>query len=283
MIHKQQEHLTAMNLQHFEKTLTEHHAYQTPPHAPRHWLDRAAGGSDAWYYLHFLKIVYSAYFAALCNRFDRRTWRRHSLQTFLLVERCGGKLDVSGLQHVANLNQPVIYVANHMSLAETFLLPGLILLFSDVTTVVKQSLVTYPVFGRIMQRVEPIVVSRKVPRQDLKTVLDHGAECIQNGRSVLLFPQSTRSVPFNTRTFNTLGIKLARKTNAPILPVALKTDFMGIGRIFRDFGRIDRSKPVCFKFGPPHVVHNNGKDQHDEIISFISHNLKAWGGEILEK
>jgi 1-acyl-sn-glycerol-3-phosphate acyltransferase len=271
-----------MKLEYFQQSLIENLAYETKPDVQRKWLDRIAGGSDAWYYLLFLKIVFSAYFLALRNGFDRKAWRRHSLMTFLLVERCGGKLDISGLEHVANLSGPAVYVANHMSLAETFLLPGLILAFTDVTTVVKQTLVTYPVFGKIMRQVKPIVVGRTEARRDLKTVLDEGSEYLWAGTSVLVFPQATRRVRFDPKMFNTLGIKLAKKADAPVIPVALKTDFMGIGKIFRDFGSIDRSKSVHFKFGPPLTIRDAGKDQHNEIVRFITAGLKAWGGEIQE-
>ena len=99
--------------------------------------------------------------------------------------------------------------------------------------------------------------------------------------SVLLFPQATRSVVFDPGAFNSLAVKLAKKAGVPVVPVALRTDFQKIGRVLKDFGPIDRSKPVYFKFGEPLTVQGNGKAAHQQVISFIASNLRSWGGTVL--
>jgi 1-acyl-sn-glycerol-3-phosphate acyltransferase len=61
------------------------------------------------------------------------------------------------------------------------------------------------------------------------------------------------------------------------MPVALRTDFFGIGKIVRDFGPLDRSKPILFRVGPPIPVEGTGKEAHARVVSFIAENLSAWG------
>jgi 1-acyl-sn-glycerol-3-phosphate acyltransferase len=102
------------------------------------------------------------------------------------------------------------------------------------------------------------------------------------GRSIIVFPQATRSPQFAPAEFNSLGVKLARAAGVPVVPLALKTDFHGIGRWIRDLGPVARSKPVHFEFGPAMNVTGNGRDQHAACVDFIVSRLRAWGGEVKE-
>jgi 1-acyl-sn-glycerol-3-phosphate acyltransferase len=97
---------------------------------------------------------------------------------------------------------------------------------------------------------------------------------------VVIFPQSTevtRSAVFDPAMFNSMGIKLARKADVPVVPVAVKTDAWGTGRILRDFGTIDPSKKVHFSFGRPMEVKDSGKEEHRKTLEFIMEKLKQWG------
>jgi len=83
---------------------------------------------------------------------------------------------------------------------------------------------------------------------------------------------------FDPREFNTIGVKLAKRADVPVIPFALKTDAWGNGKMVKDFGRIDPSRTVHFAFGAPLRVTQQGAAEHQEIIRFIVSNLKAWGG-----
>jgi 1-acyl-sn-glycerol-3-phosphate acyltransferase len=143
--------------------------------------------------------------------------------------------------------------------------------------VVKESLVTSPVFGPIMRSRDPIAVGRKNPREDLETVLQRGVERLQRGVSIIVFPQSTRSPVFNPEVFNTLGIKLASKARVPVIPIAVKTDFWVEEGLFRGFGPIRPERTIHIEFGGPMTVTGRGKDQHLEIVEFIKSRLTRWG------
>jgi len=135
------------------------------------------------------------------------------------------------------------------------------------------------VFGPIMRSRGPILVGRTNPREDLKAVLEGGTKKLQAGQSVIIFPQSTRSFTFKPEVFNTLGIKLALKANVPVVPIALKTDAWGIGKIARDFGPIDPRKHVHFAIGGPMTIRNRGAEEHQKIVDFITEKLEQWRKE----
>jgi 1-acyl-sn-glycerol-3-phosphate acyltransferase len=134
----------------------------------------------------------------------------------------------------------------------------------------------YPVFKHVMRSRDLIAVTRTNPRQDLMAVLEGGLERLKKGISIVVFPQTTRTLTFNEKKFTTIGVKLAQRAGVPIIPLALKTDAWGNGKRLKDFGKIDASKSVKFAFGAPMRVKGRGGEEHQAIIEFIAHKLKEW-------
>ncbi|MEW5803454.1 MAG: hypothetical protein AB1847_15280, partial [bacterium] len=84
---------------------------------------------------------------------------------------------------------------------------------------------------------------------------------------------STRHTHVDPEHFNTLGIKLAKRAGVPVIPIALKTDFWGIGKLVSDIGPIGKHRDIYFAFGEPMTIQGSGKEEHQQIISFIQHFL----------
>ncbi len=261
----------------FQKKLCETGGYKTDPERARPMADRLLGRFDTWYYRKIFRIVYSGHCLSVRGEFDTKQWAVHAYSLMSAVEECGGRVEISGMEHPAALGRPAVYVGNHMSMVESFSLPVMLTPFNYLAVVIKEDLLKYPLFGSIMRAIEPISVGRRNPREDLKNVLVQGRACLESGRSVMIFPQATRSAVFDPSALNSLGVKLAKKAGVPVIPLALKTDFQGNGRIVKDIGPLDRSKTVYFRFGPPLEVKGNGRETHESVVRFIVESLKAWG------
>ncbi|HAM51992.1 MAG TPA: 1-acyl-sn-glycerol-3-phosphate acyltransferase [Nitrospiraceae bacterium] len=221
-------------------------------------------------------IVYRASAKAKRSLYDTTEWAKSSLEVLRALEHVGVQIEITGIDNFTTLDDPCVFVANHMSTLETFVLPSIIAPFREVTFVVKQSLVDYPVFKYVMRSRDPVTLVRTNPRTDLKAVLEGGAERLKAGKSIIIFPQTTRTVALDPAGFNTVGVKLAKKADVPIVPIALKTDAWGNGRYLKDFGKIDPLKRVFFAFGEPLRVKNRGAEEHQEIIKFITTKLAVW-------
>lgn len=265
----------------FQRQLRETGVYTTEAGGPR-GLDRLFGRLDAWYYWHIMGIVWSGGRDARAGRYDEARWTRSSFETIHLLERCGCRMRIVGAKALAEAGGPAVIVANHMSMAETFVLPAIVLAFRPVSFVVKESLLRYPYFGDILGACHPISVTRENPRQDLKEVLRQGQAALAGGRCVVVFPQATRSTAFVPAAFNTLGVKLAARAGVPVVPLALKTDFQGAGRVIKDFGPLDRRQPMHYAFGAPLDPRDNEKAVHAAVVDFIRTRMLAWGGEVRE-
>ena len=246
-------------------------AGKTPGLLPRLWPSLA-------FYLREFIIVWQASAKAKRGKYDDREWLKGSLDTIRNLERVGVRLEVSGLEHVAALGGPCVFIGNHMSTLETFALPGILLPEKRISFVVKQSLLDYPIFGHIMRSRDPISVGRTNPREDLKAVLEGGVERIKRGVSLVIFPQTTRNVAFDPKEFNTIGVKLAKRADVPVIPFAVKTDAWGNGRLAKDLGKIDPAKTVHCAFAAPLRIAERGNEEHEAIIRFIVARLTAWGG-----
>jgi 1-acyl-sn-glycerol-3-phosphate acyltransferase len=235
------------------------------------------------YYVQLIATLTRASFPARRDLLDDEKWAQYSYRILEIVESVGGKVQISGLEAVAQYGGPVVYIANHMSLLETLMLASMVLPFNRITFVIKEELRHYPVIGHIMRALKLIAVSRQNPREDLKVVMGAGSDFLSRGGSIFIFPQATRSVEFNAQAFNTLGVKLAAKAGVPVVPVAIKTDFQGNGKFIKDMGPIDPKKTLYFKFGEPLAVEGKGRQAHQYVVEFISENLKNWGGTVRGK
>ncbi|MCX7770182.1 MAG: 1-acyl-sn-glycerol-3-phosphate acyltransferase [Proteobacteria bacterium] len=228
------------------------------------------------FYPPLIRIILRSSRLAKKGEFDEKTFYKESFAVFRLLEKVGVEFQIEGIENVKNCPSQVVFIGNHMSTLETFILPLILIPFTPISFVVKKSLVEYPVFGHIMRAVKPITVTRVNPREDLKKVLDDGCKMLSEGRSIIVFPQTTRKIEFNESEFNTIGIKLAKRADVPVIPFALKTDAWQNGKLIKDFGPIDNKKRVYFSFGEPISIESKGDIEHKRVIEFISNKLKEF-------
>jgi 1-acyl-sn-glycerol-3-phosphate acyltransferase len=232
------------------------------------------------FYYRFLRAVFRASAQARRGVYGDAEWYGSSFEVLRALESVGVTIRITGLDQVPHIQGPCVFVANHMSTLETIVLPGIVQPLKDVTFVVKRGIVKYPVFKHIMRARDPIVVDRVNPRADLVRVLEDGARILSRGRSIVVFPQTTRTLTFDPARFNTIGVKLARDAQVPVVPVAVRSDAWGIGRWVKEFGRIDPARPVYFAFGAPIAVTGRGNQTHQAVVDFIRTQLAGWGAAV---
>ena len=250
--------------------------YQTPIKSKLTFCDRLKLDSRIYFTLKLIRILITSRRQALRKIYDTVAWVKSSFYIFRAIEKAGGRFDISGMDNITKHDGPVLFIGNHMSTLETMILPCIIASRRKVTFVVKNSLVKHPLFKEIMLSSNPIVVGRSDPRKDLEVVMTEGRERLSKGVSVVIFPQSTRKVEFNPEEFNSLGVKLAKKNNVAVVPIALKTDYWSNGKIIKELGPIDHKKTIFIKFGEPFMINGSGKEENNEIINFIQSSLSEW-------
>lgn len=249
--------------------------YHTPPNQRNFW-DKLFLGTRIYFVIRYIHLMYINSKKALSGNYDTKAWAASSLDVMKHTENCGAKYHITGLDYMHNVEGPVVFVSNHMSTLETMVYPCLTGAEIETTFVVKESLLTAPIFGPVMRSRKPITVKRENVREDLMAVMTQGKQKLTEGSSIVIFPQSTRTVQFNPKEFNSMGIKLAQKAKVQVVPMALKSDFWGNGKFIKELGPLRRNEPVCIEFGKPFYVTGNGKEDHERVTQWIAERLDKW-------
>ncbi len=247
--------------------------YTTPPGRER-LAHRILLRCRIYYVLKFSQIVLRYWKEAKSGKFDMELWSTAATDVFNVIEQCGGRFHIAGLENLRTTDGPVVFIANHMSTMETLIPPAFIYPHKKPVYVIKEQLLDVPFFGEYLS--DCITVTRRSPTEDFKQVMSKGTDMLNQGRSVFVFPQATRTPDLDPSKFNTLGVKLARKAGVPVIPLALKTDFWGTGKLVKDFGPLDPAKTIYFEFGSPLAVNGSGKQEHEQIVNFITSRLARW-------
>ncbi|MEW5802368.1 MAG: lysophospholipid acyltransferase family protein, partial [bacterium] len=154
--------------------LTQNAEYDTPSGRGLCLLKRLHLPIWISFYTRVAQAIFRGSKVARKGGYTRAFWSEQSRWVFEVIESHGGVFHIRNLDNIRKVDGPVVFVSNHMSALETLILPCLILPIKDFTFVVKDVLLDYPVFGHLLRSTEPIAVTRKNPREDLKTVLEKG-------------------------------------------------------------------------------------------------------------
>lgn len=140
-----------------------------------------------------------------------RLWGRVSL----LVGRI--RLTVEGVEHLPS--GPMIIMSNHQGAFDILALMSAIPV--PIAWMAKKELFSVPLFGHSMRRAGYIPLDREHGRRALRGITE-AADLIRNGRSVIIFPEGTRSTDGNLLPFKKGGFILATKAGVPVVPAIVE-------------------------------------------------------------
>jgi len=114
--------------------------------------------------------------------------------------------------------QPYLYLFNHESLMDAFMLGGAVKHY--ITAVGAEYQFSYPVWGLLARRHGAIPIKRKELKNAIHS-LDKAEEAIRNGISFIISPEGTRTVSGKLGEFKKGPFHVALNTGVTIVPVAL--------------------------------------------------------------
>lgn len=142
-----------------------------------------------------------------------RLWRA----AFMCFNRRVIGLDYTVLGRENIPQTPSVILSKHQSAWETV---GLQEIFPDQVFVLKKSLLWIPFLGWAFAAIKMISIDRGAGKNALRQVLAQGAERLNAGYWVVIFPEGTRTTPGETRRFKNGGASLAHKAGVLTVPVA---------------------------------------------------------------
>ena len=138
---------------------------------------------------------------------------------------------------------PAIYAAKHQSAWETLFLSRYL---GFPAFVLKQELLSIPLFGWFLKKSGMIAVDRKGGASALRAMARQATETLESGRSILIFPEGTRVPPGQTRPYQPGVAALYTQQKVPLVPVALNSGLFWGRRAF-----IKKSGTIVVEILPP--------------------------------
>lgn len=258
----------------FQENLRQTGQYHTPPERVRKPVPVPL--ASFFFHLRILGIITRGGLQAYFPEFETKEWRKFCYRIHRLSENLGGNVSFTGFDQVNNAAFPAVWVANHVSALETYLLPQAIMAYTRLSIILKTSLKYYPAFGQIVRSINPITVNRKNALEDLRRVLTKGQELLAEGRSVLVFPEGHRMLTFDPAQFNSMGVKLAQRAGVPVIPVAVKPGFMKLNSILKDLPSIHPRETIRYACGPVLPPSMPPKEIHATCLDFIASKMEGW-------
>jgi 1-acyl-sn-glycerol-3-phosphate acyltransferase len=118
---------------------------------------------------------------------------------------------IEGLEHVQSLNS-CIFIANHPTLIDVVAVISCLPLSHCI---VKKSLLEHFYLGRLMR------AAGYLANDHATQLMQDCQQSLQSGRSLLIFPEGTRSPAHGLHTFSRGAAQIALRTGAPVIPVVI--------------------------------------------------------------
>lgn len=135
-----------------------------------------------------------------------------------LIDMADVKFNVYGKENIPQ-NEPVIYTPNH---AGMFDIPAVILNTPEPPIfIAKKELKSIPILSDWMDVMDCVFVDRK-NKNSARSSLHDAIEMVKNGRSIVVFPEGTRSKDGKLGKFKGGAMKIAMETGATVVPVLLR-------------------------------------------------------------
>lgn len=202
-----------------------------------------------------------------------KRYRLLNLYNYIIIAwfqvSCGVRYDIRGREHLPD--EPCVLLANHQCEWETIYLQ---ILKPPVCTVLKQELLQIPWFGWGLRLLHPIALDRSKPARAMRQVLTQGVLRLQEGLSVLIFPEGTRVAPGSRKRYNKSGAVIACRAGVPVVPVAHNAGERWPGRHW-----IKNPGRLSVRIGPP--ISTQGRNP-EEVLAEVEAWIEGQLSEISE-
>jgi len=179
----------------------------------------------------------------------------------------GVRLEVLGREKVPR-EGPVIYMSNHQGNFD--ILSLFIAIPRQFSWIAKEELFAIPIFGHSMRRAGYVPLDRSDGRRAFKS-LEVAAAMIRSGKSVVIFPEGTRTTDGKLLPFKRGGFLLAEKAGVPVLPISIDGS-----------GKVNPSKKlkiypgtISVRFGEPISTQERKGAGRDRLMEEVRGSIEA--------
>lgn len=225
-------------------------------------------------FMSFWSVVFSVFPAA-----DNKIHKVASLWAKILLLICNIKVKVIGEENLLR-GKPQILMANYQS--DFDILFSLAYIPVQFRWIAKKELFAIPVFGAAMRNAGYIEIDRSNREKAIHSI-EEAALSIRKGKSIMTFPEGTRSRDGEIKDFKQGLFHLAIKSGVPIVPVSI----IGSGRLMPKRSLRIKPGPIKMIIGKPIEVSSFDIEKRHELIQKVRNeiikNYNEWqDSEILD-
>ncbi len=133
------------------------------------------------------------------------------------VRNTGARVTITGAENIPE-HETVLFISNHQSNFDIGIFLGLI--HKPKGFIAKYETLKLPIIRTWMKFINCVFMDRTDMKKQAKAILE-GIKLIEEGNSMVLFPEGTRSKGDKTGEFKAGSFKLATKTLVKIIPVTI--------------------------------------------------------------
>lgn len=134
-----------------------------------------------------------------------------------IVRLTGSRITIKGVENIPK-SGATLFVANHQSYMDIPVMMSVI--ERPVGFVAKEELGRIPFFAQWIVYMKCVLITRGDTRKALVAILQ-AAKLLQQGHSLVLYPEGTRSIDGSLGEFKAGSLKAAQKGKAIVVPVAI--------------------------------------------------------------
>jgi 1-acyl-sn-glycerol-3-phosphate acyltransferase len=207
-------------------------------------------------FMSFWSVVFSFFPDA-----DNKIHKVANLWAKILLFISNTRVKVIGTDNIL-YGKPQIFMANHQS--DFDILISLAYIPAQFRWIAKKELFAIPIFGAAMRSAGYIEIDRSNHEKAMQSI-DEAALRIRSGKSIMTFPEGTRSRDGEIKAFKQGTFHLAIKSGAPIVPVSI----IGSGRIMPKRSLRIRPGQIKMVIGKPVEVKNYDIENRRELIAEV--------------
>ena len=201
-----------------------------------------------------------------------RIWSKVVLRVLLLP------IHVEGREHLQP-RQSYVFVANHQGPVDIFLIYGY--LGRNFKWMMKKALRKMPLVGVACEKARHIFVDKSGPKA-IKETIDKARATLQNGTSLVVFPEGSRSFTGHMGLFRKGAFQLADELQLPVVPLTIDGSFdvltrmAGINFVHRHPMRLVIHKPIFPTSHSPEDIRRTMDESYRVIMSALPEKYQGY-------
>lgn len=143
-----------------------------------------------------------------------RAWARGVVALMRVIAGIG--VEIRGREHIP-ADRPVVFAGKHQSEADGIVIAALV---PNVAAVAMRELARIPLAGRLLRKLEMILVATEGGGRQRSSLLDGARAVHARGRSILIYPEGTLMAVGTKERYRAGVYHVAADLGAPVVPIA---------------------------------------------------------------